>query len=150
MRPDPHKQAASRKYQQKLKGKGAAGATAGTGSTTSTSDAPSHRGGATHPRGGPGRGAARGGARGGRGGYTRGSHGQSNNGEDDEGEDESDDGTPRKSYARRKITSNADRYAEPDVAGTLRDMLDLLGQEFTMTHVITVAIRHVVAHHQIN
>ncbi|KAI9240952.1 MAG: hypothetical protein BYD32DRAFT_458356 [Podila humilis] len=124
MRPDPHKQAASRKYQHKLKNKGAAGVTAGTGSTTSTSDAPSHRGGATHLRGSPGRGAARGGARGGRGGYTRGSHGQSNNGQDDDEEDESDDGTPRKSYARRKITSNADRYAEPDVAVTEAEELE--------------------------
>ncbi|KAG0339717.1 hypothetical protein BG000_001518 [Podila horticola] len=117
MRPDPHKRAASRKYQQKLKSKGA-GATEGTGSTTSTSasDPPSHRGGATHPGGGPGRGAGRGGARGGRGGYTRGKNHQGNNGEDDDEEDESDDGAPRKSYARRKITSNADRYAEPDVA----------------------------------
>ncbi|KAF9299380.1 hypothetical protein BGZ74_008932 [Mortierella antarctica] len=122
MRPDPHKQAASRKYQQKLKSKGA-GVTAGTGSTTSASDAPSHRGGATHRGGSPGRGT-RGGARGGRGGYTRGNHGQGNSGEEDEEEDESDDGTPRKNYARRKITSNADRYAEPDAAVTEAEELE--------------------------
>ncbi|KAG0021343.1 hypothetical protein BGZ81_008935 [Podila clonocystis] len=39
-------------------------------------------------------------------------------------EDVSDDGTPKKSYARRKITSNADRYAEPDVAVTEAEELE--------------------------
>ncbi|KAF9360744.1 hypothetical protein BGX34_007524 [Mortierella sp. NVP85] len=94
MRPDPHKQAASRKYQNKVRsrGGGTAGATDG-----AKAGSGNHRG---------GRGGARGG-RGGRGGY----HG----GRDEQDEEEdTGDSAPRKSYARRKIVSNADRYIELD------------------------------------
>ncbi|KAF8980527.1 hypothetical protein BGZ46_004068 [Entomortierella lignicola] len=99
MRPDPHKQAASRKYHNKVKsrGGGTAGATA-----DSTTNSAGHRGG----RGG------RGGGRG-RGGYRGRSNG--NEEEDDiENDDQDGESAPRKSYARRKIVSNADRYIEKD------------------------------------
>ncbi|KAG0339285.1 hypothetical protein BG004_006878 [Podila humilis] len=108
MRPDPHKQAASRKYHQKLKSKGVAPTTS---KPTSTSDTPSQQDQGRNTRG---RG---GGSHRGRGGHSiRGYTGQGNHQNHDKSEqDDSDDGAPRKSYARRKITSNADRYAEPDV-----------------------------------
>ncbi|KAF8941232.1 hypothetical protein EDD21DRAFT_364493 [Dissophora ornata] len=113
MRPDPHKQAASRKYHSKVRsrGGGAAGATA-----DSTPDTTGQRGG----RGG-GRGGSRGG-RGGRGGYR----GRNNEGDQDgdEAEGGEEDGAPRKSYARRKITSNADRYTEREEEVTEAEELD--------------------------
>ncbi|KAK3846096.1 MAG: hypothetical protein J3R72DRAFT_434162 [Linnemannia gamsii] len=117
MRPDPHKQAASRKYHKKVKARGG-GAAGTTGESTSASGSSSRGGGG----GGGGRGTGRGGAessrgtrgvgRGGRGGYR----GRSNaNDDEDEGEpDEDGEYAPRKSYSRRKITSNADRYIEHD------------------------------------
>ncbi|KAG0078139.1 hypothetical protein BGZ90_005863 [Linnemannia elongata] len=116
MRPDPHKQAASRKYHNKVKarGGGAGGTTGGTtggGESTSTPVSRGGRGGGRGAGAGSNRGS-RGGGRGGRGRYR----GRSN-ADEDEGEGEQDeDGeyAPRKSYARRKITSNADRYIEHD------------------------------------
>ncbi|KAF9420201.1 hypothetical protein BGZ94_009181 [Podila epigama] len=126
MRPDPHKQAASRKYQQKLKSKGAStgsgpgpgsasASASGSGSAPASGNAAS-RGGASH------RGGTRGGSRG-RGGYGRSNHShQDDKDNDDDGE--SEDGTPRKSYARRKITSNADRYNEPEPAMTEAEELE--------------------------
>lgn len=139
MRPDPHKQAASRKYQNKLRNRG--GGTAGATDNT--------KAGTTTHRGGGGRGGSRY-DRGGRGGH----HGRSNRDEQEDEEDTKDDGqtsdssmyntrlsntlqtwrllvpsdesrscltmatiAPRKSYARRKIVSNADRYIERDEEG---------------------------------
>ncbi|KAF8943895.1 hypothetical protein BGZ47_004916 [Haplosporangium gracile] len=108
MKPDPHKQAASRKYHNKVKarGGGAAGS-AGAGESTST---PASRGGGGVGGGrGAGRGAGTGSNRGSRGGYRS----RSNVDEEEEGKsDEDGEYAPRKSYARRKITSNADRYIE--------------------------------------
>ncbi|KAF9580516.1 hypothetical protein BGW38_002817 [Lunasporangiospora selenospora] len=95
MRPDPHKQAASRKYHSKVRARG--GSVAGSSSTESTSQG-NHRG----------RGSNR---RGGRGNYLGRNNDRSQN--SDEGADDSDEG-PRKSYARRKITSNVDRYIEKE------------------------------------
>ncbi|GJJ73783.1 hypothetical protein EMPS_06141 [Entomortierella parvispora] len=95
MRPDPHKQAASRKYHNKVRGRG--GSVAGSNSEASAAG----RGG----RGGAGAGRGRGGGR-------EGYRGHSGNIQENDDEDENEDGTPRKSYARRKITSNADRYLE--------------------------------------
>ncbi|KAG0283237.1 hypothetical protein BGZ96_012398 [Linnemannia gamsii] len=113
MRPDPHKQAASRKYHNKVKARGGGAAGTTGGESTST---PASRG------GGGGRGAGRGGAgsnrgsRGGGGGGRGGYRGRSNaNEEEEDGElGEEGENAPRKSYARRKITSNADRYIEHD------------------------------------
>ncbi|KAG0365508.1 hypothetical protein BGZ54_006467 [Gamsiella multidivaricata] len=102
MRPDPHKQAASRKYHNKVRSRG--GGVAGTAVDPNASSA-GHRG---------GRGGSGGGARGGRGGGRGGYRGRSNDSEQKEDEDEGvdSDDAPRKSYARRKIVSNADRYIE--------------------------------------
>ncbi|KAF9436509.1 hypothetical protein BGZ76_003727 [Entomortierella beljakovae] len=106
MRPDPHKQAASRKYHNKVKGRG--GAVGATSDSNSSPKTPSH-----------GRGG-RGGSRG-RGGYR----GGSNRDEDKDAADEDDsDGEPRKSYARRKIFSNADRYIEKDEEVTEAEELE--------------------------
>ncbi|KAF9124190.1 hypothetical protein BGW39_008398 [Mortierella sp. 14UC] len=122
MRPDPHKQAASRKYHNKVKARGG-GAAGTTGESTSASGS-SSRGGGSGGSGGGGRGTGRGGAgsnrgirggggRGGRGGYRGRSNARDD--EDEEGEqDEDGEYAPRKSYARRKITNNADRYIEHD------------------------------------
>ncbi|ORZ20950.1 hypothetical protein BCR41DRAFT_369549 [Lobosporangium transversale] len=100
MRPDPHKQAASRRYQNKIKSRG--GAVAGT-KADSTATSGGDRG--RREGGGHGRGQGRGG---GRGGYRNGTR-------DEESEDEDNvNEAPRKSYARRKIVSNADRYVELD------------------------------------
>ncbi|KAG9071124.1 hypothetical protein KI688_008667 [Linnemannia hyalina] len=115
MRPDPHKQAASRKYHNKVKSRGGSAAgTTGVGESTSTPASRGGRGGGQGAGAGSNRGS-RGGGRGGRGGYR----GRSND-DEDEGEGEPDEdgeygSSPRKNYARRKITSNADRYAERDV-----------------------------------
>ncbi|KAF9108528.1 hypothetical protein BGX29_010998 [Mortierella sp. GBA35] len=124
MRPDPHKQAASRKYHNKVKSRG--GGVAGT-TGESTSTPASSRGGGRGGRGrgsGSNRGTRGGGGRGGRGGY----HGRSNVGndeEEDDGEpDEDGEYVPRKSYARRKIASNADRYIEHDVEVNEEEELD--------------------------
>ncbi|KAF9540227.1 hypothetical protein EC957_004472 [Mortierella hygrophila] len=112
MRPDPHKQAASRKYHNKVKARGGgAVGTTGVGESTSTPASRGGRGGGGGAGAGSNRGS-RGGGRGGRGGYR----GRSN-GDEDEGEggpDEDGEYAPRKNYARRKITSNADRYVEHD------------------------------------
>ncbi|KAF9952263.1 hypothetical protein BGZ70_000665 [Mortierella alpina] len=118
MRPDPHKQAASRRYHSKVKSRG--GSTAGAAADSSLPSA--HSGGA---RGG-GRGGGRGrGGRGGRGGYqgSRAGHDDKDDRSGEEGE-EGDDYAPRKSYARRKITSNADRYTERDEEVTEAEELD--------------------------
>ncbi|KAF9278996.1 hypothetical protein BGZ88_000234 [Linnemannia elongata] len=112
MRPDPHKQAASRKYHNKVKARGGgAGGTTGGGESTSTPVSRGGRGGGRGAGAGSNRGS-RGGGRGGRGGYR----GRSNADEDEEEGEQDEDGeyAPRKSYARRKITSNADRYIEHD------------------------------------
>ncbi|KAG0210878.1 hypothetical protein BGX28_008845 [Mortierella sp. GBA30] len=93
MRPDPHKQAASRKYHNKVRSRGGGAA----GAATDPSTPPAQRG---------GRGGARG--RGGRGSY------QDRGNNDDQNDEGSGEEVPRKSYARRKITSNADRYIERD------------------------------------
>ncbi|KAG0258780.1 hypothetical protein BG011_003078 [Mortierella polycephala] len=102
MRPDPHKQAASRKYHNKVKNRGGGSAA---GATTDSSPATGHTG---------NRGGSRGGARGGRGG--RGGYRGWSKDKDQQGEEDGEDGddVPRKSYARRKIVSNADRYIELD------------------------------------
>ncbi|KAF9358698.1 hypothetical protein BGX26_001134 [Mortierella sp. AD094] len=103
MRPDPHKQAASRKYHNKVRGRG--GGTSGATADPSTGST-GHRGG----RGGRGGSGGRGGYRG------RSNSGKSNSGkeEDAESDEEDSESAPRKSYARRKIVSNADRYVEKD------------------------------------
>ncbi|KAG0318912.1 hypothetical protein BGZ97_003144 [Linnemannia gamsii] len=112
MRPDPHKQAASRKYHNKVKarGGGAAGTTEGESTSTRAS-----RGGGGGGRGAGSNRGSRGGGRGGRGGRG-GYHGRINADEEEEDGEPGEDGeyAPRKSYARRKITSNADRYIEHD------------------------------------
>ncbi|KAG0002472.1 hypothetical protein BGZ79_002894 [Entomortierella chlamydospora] len=98
MRPDPHKQAASRKYHNKVRSRG--GGTSGATADPSTGST-GHRGG----RGGRGGGGGRGGYRG------RSSGGKE---EDHESDEEDSESAPRKSYARRKIVSNADRYVEKE------------------------------------
>ncbi|KAF9172593.1 hypothetical protein BGX21_005250 [Mortierella sp. AD011] len=98
MRPDPHKQAASRKYHNKVRSRG--GGTSGATADPSTGST-GHRGG----RGGRGGGGGRGGYRG------RSSGGKE---EDPESDGEDSESAPRKSYARRKIVSNADRYVEKE------------------------------------
>jgi len=75
MRPDPHKQAASRKYHNKVKGRG--GSVAGASGEVSAAG----RG----ARGGAGAGRGRGGGRGGYKGHNQGGNSQEN---DDEEEDE--------------------------------------------------------------
>ncbi|KAG0263522.1 hypothetical protein BGZ95_003781 [Linnemannia exigua] len=128
MRPDPHKQAASRKYHNKVKARGG-GAAGTTGESTSASGSSSRGGGSGSGGGrGIGRGGAgsnrgsRGGGRGGRGGY-RGRSGA--NDDEEEGEpDEDGEYAPRKSYSRRKITSNADRYIEHDEEVNEEDELE--------------------------
>ncbi|KAG0239157.1 hypothetical protein BGX31_002997 [Mortierella sp. GBA43] len=110
MRPDPHKQAASRRYQSKVRSRG--GGTAGT-----TDDAKT---GPAHNRGG-GRGGSKNDRRG-RGGH----HSRSNASgqEEDTQEGETSDSAPKKSYARRKIVSNADRYIERDEEVTEAEELE--------------------------
>ncbi|KAF9908757.1 hypothetical protein EC991_009568 [Linnemannia zychae] len=120
MKPDPHKQAASRKYHNKVKARG--GGTAGT-TGESTSASGSSRGGGSNSGRGTGRGVGRGGAGsnrgtrggGGRGGGHRGYSGRSNaNEEEEENETDEDGEYGSKSYAKRRITSNSDRYIEHD------------------------------------
>ncbi|KAF9923416.1 hypothetical protein FBU30_006528 [Linnemannia zychae] len=107
MRPDPHKQAASRKYHNKVKARG--GSTAG---TTAGSASSSSRGSISSGRGGSGA-RGRGGRRSEPSGFNGGN--STNDGEEEEGGSDEDNGyVPRKSYARRKIVSNADRYIELD------------------------------------
>ncbi|KAF9182513.1 hypothetical protein BGZ51_004701 [Haplosporangium sp. Z 767] len=102
MRPDPHKQAASRKYHNKVRSRGGSSPA---GATADSSSATGHTG---------NRGGSRGGARGGRGG--RDGYRGWNKDKDQQGEEYGEDSedVPRKSYARRKIVSNADRYIELD------------------------------------
>ncbi|KAF9932618.1 hypothetical protein BGZ65_004407 [Modicella reniformis] len=119
MRPDAHKQAASRKYQKKVRSRG--GGEVGASGNTKTGSA-NHRGG--------GRGGARSdrGGGGGGGGGGRGSD-QSRDKKDEQEEDTkddelTDDTAPKKSYARRKIVSNADRYIERDEEVTEAEELE--------------------------
>ncbi|KAI1320183.1 hypothetical protein EDD11_001787 [Mortierella claussenii] len=121
MRPDPHKQAASRKYHNKVRSRG--GSVAAAGTTTGATTAPQSGG-----RGeGNTRGSVRGGhgGSGGRGGYRgRGNVGKGVDNEVEDDEDENGEHAPRKSYARRKIVSNMDRYIEHDEEVTEAEELD--------------------------
>ncbi|KAG0045156.1 hypothetical protein BGZ83_009602 [Gryganskiella cystojenkinii] len=112
MRPDPHKQAASRKYHNKVKSRGGSAAAANTDSASATGRG-GRGGGGGAGRGGRGRGR-------GRGGYSA----QNQRDQDEEEEDSDEDEVPRKSYARRKITSNADRYEEREEEVTEAEELE--------------------------
>ncbi|KAG0222791.1 hypothetical protein BGW41_005855 [Actinomortierella wolfii] len=90
MRPDRHKQAASRRYQAKIKARGGANA-----ASTSAS------------------GSGHGNARQRNDQMARREHQAGNSVNDTESENEDED-SPRRSYGRRKIVSNLDRYVEKD------------------------------------